>query len=87
MLFLFVECDVLSEIDNRVVDPGTDIPGPAHVQQFFPVLAFSPAYNWGQDLELDALWQQGNGIDHLLHRLRRNFFPALITVRPANPCE
>ena len=57
MFLLLIERDVFAEVDHLPVDPGPDIPGPPHIEQFFPVLALSSTDNRGQDLKLYALRQ------------------------------
>ena len=80
MFFLFIERDVLAQIDHLAVDAGADIAGPSHLQQFFPIFPLPPTHDRGQDLELHAFRQRGNRIDHLLDGLRRDFLSTLKTV-------
>ena len=77
VFLLFIERDVLAQVNQPTVDPGPDVAGPAHVEQFFAILAFPAADDRSQELKLAPLRQQADGIHHLLHGLRGDFLAAL----------
>ncbi|TKS58495.1 MAG: hypothetical protein EWM73_03519 [Nitrospira sp.] len=77
MFLLFIERDVLAQLNELTIDPGPDVAGPAHVEEFFPIFSLPAADDRGQYLKPAPLGQQANGIDHLLHSLRGNFIAAL----------
>ena len=55
VFLLFIERDILSQINELSVDASADIAGTAHVQQLLPVLPFSPTHDRRQNVELHAL--------------------------------
>src|SRR6185295_14035761 len=87
VFLLFVERDVIAQVDVLAVDTGADIPGPAHVEEFFSILSLSAADDRGQELKLAALGEGADGIDHLLYGLRGDFLAALKAGGASNPGE
>jgi hypothetical protein len=70
-----IERDLVPKIDDPPIDPGPHIAGSPHVEQFFSILALPSAHDRRDNLELGALRQRENRIDHLLDRLGGDFIP------------
>ena len=87
VFLLFVERDVVAQVDVLAVDTGADIAGPAHVEEFFSILSLPAADDRGQELKLAALGQRADGIDHLLYGLRGDFLAALKAGGASDPGE
>jgi len=76
VFLLFIERDVFAQVNQLTINPGSDVAGPAHVEEFFSILPFPPTDDRGQELKLTPFRQQTYSIDHLLHGLRRDFLAA-----------
>ena len=76
---------LLGKIDHLAVDPDPNESFLTDRKELFFILPLPALDDRRQNLNLLPLWEMEDGVDHLLDRLRRDLFAALITERPADP--